>query len=49
MAEIKLDKEEKELLSSYYRGEWRSVDNLPKEIEKHKKYARQTLAKEQAR
>jgi len=30
MAKIKLDKEEKELLDSYERGEWKSVKNLKK-------------------
>ena len=46
MAKIKLDKEEKEILDSYERGEWKSVKNLKKEIEKHKGYARQTLKKD---
>jgi len=46
MAEIKLDKEEKDLLDSYERGEWKSVKNLKKEIERHKGYARQTLKKD---
>ena len=46
MAKIKLDKEEKEILDSYERGEWKSVKNLKKEIEIHKGYARQTLKKD---
>ena len=46
MAKNKLDKEEKDLLDSYERGEWRSVKNLKGEIEKHKGYARQTLKKD---
>jgi predicted DNA binding CopG/RHH family protein len=46
MAKLKLDKEEKELLDSYERGEWRSVKNLKEEIEKHRGYARQTLRKD---
>ena len=46
MAKIKLDKEEKDLLDSYERGEWRSVKNLKEEIQKHKEYARQTLKKD---
>jgi len=33
MAAIKLDKEEKDILDSYERGEWKSVKNLKKEIE----------------
>ena len=46
MAKPKLDKEEKDLLDSYERGEWKSVENLNREIEKHQKYARQTLKKD---
>jgi predicted DNA binding CopG/RHH family protein len=46
MAKIKLDKEEKDLVDSYERGEWKSVKNLKKEIEKHRGYARQTLKKD---
>ena len=32
MAKLKLDKEEKDLLESYERGEWKSVKNLQEEI-----------------
>ncbi len=46
MSKMKLDKEEKDLLDSYERGEWKSVKNLEEEIEKHKGYARQTLKKD---
>ena len=46
MAKIKLDKEEKDILESYERGEWKSVKNLKKEIERHRGYARQTLKKD---
>lgn len=46
MAKIKLDKEEKDILDSYERGEWKSVKNLDEEIEKHRGYARQTLKKD---
>ena len=46
MVKIKLDKEEKELLDSYERGEWKSVRNLKEEIEKHRGHARQTLKKD---
>jgi predicted DNA binding CopG/RHH family protein len=46
MAKLKLDKEERELLESYERGEWKSVKNLKEEIEKHRGYARQTLKKD---
>ncbi len=46
MAKMKLDKEEKDLLDSYERGEWKSAKNLKQEIERHKGYARQTLKKD---
>ena len=46
MAKLRLDKEEKDLLDSYERGEWKSVKNLKEEIEKHRGYARQTLKKD---
>ncbi|MBW2030334.1 MAG: antitoxin [Deltaproteobacteria bacterium] len=46
MARRKLDKEEKDILNSYERGEWESVKNLKQEIRKHKGYARQTLKKD---
>jgi predicted DNA binding CopG/RHH family protein len=46
MTKPKLDKEERELIESYDRGEWKSVKNLKEEIEKHRGYARQTLKKD---
>ena len=46
MATLKLEQEEKDLLDSYERGEWKSVKNLEEEIEKHRGYARQTLKKD---
>ena len=46
MAKLKLDNEEKDLLDSYERGEWKSVKNLKEEIKKHRGYARQTLKKD---
>ncbi|VBB45103.1 conserved hypothetical protein [uncultured Desulfatiglans sp.] len=46
MAKIKLDEEEKDILDSYERGEWKSVKNVDEEIEKHRRYARQTLKKD---
>jgi predicted DNA binding CopG/RHH family protein len=46
MAKRNLDKEEKDLLNSYERGEWKSVKNLKEEIYKHRVYARQTLKKD---
>jgi predicted DNA binding CopG/RHH family protein len=41
-----LDHEEQELSKSIERGEWQSVDNLQKEIEKTKKYANATFKKD---
>jgi len=46
MNEIKLDKEEEEILDSFERGEWQKVKNLKEEIEKHQGYARKTLKKD---
>jgi len=46
MAKMKLDKKEQGILDSYERGEWKSVKNLKKEIERHRGYARQTLKKD---
>jgi predicted DNA binding CopG/RHH family protein len=43
---MNLDKEEKDILDSYERGEWKSIKNLESEIEKHKKYAHHTLKKD---
>lgn len=46
MKKIKLDKEERELLKSVERGEWRSVKNLSAEIKEAEKTARATLRKD---
>ena len=46
MKKIKLDKEEKEILESFEKGEWRRVKDLEKEIGKHQRYARATLSKD---
>jgi predicted DNA binding CopG/RHH family protein len=46
MGEIKLDKEEKEILESFNRGEWKQVKNLKAEIKKHQEYAMKTLKKD---
>ncbi len=46
MNKSNLDKEEKEILDSFERGEWKSVPNVKAEIEKHRKYARKTLKKD---
>lgn len=42
-----LDKEEKELLESIERDEWKSISNLQEEIERSKKIARATIVKDQ--
>lgn len=39
-----LDPEERELLSSFKRGEWKSIKNLQKEKVRAKKIAEKTLA-----
>lgn len=46
MKKIALDKEEKNILDSYDRGEWKSVKNPKQEIKKLREYARNTLQKD---
>lgn len=46
MQKTKLDKEEQDILDSFERGEWRPVANRSREIARHKRYARNTLAKD---
>ncbi len=46
MKKIKLNKEEQELLVSVDRGEWKSVQNLKREVRRHQQYARNTLRKD---
>lgn len=46
MGKINLDKEEKEVLDSFERGEWKRVKNHKAEIKKHQEYARKTLKKD---
>lgn len=41
-----LDEEEKDILDSYDRGEWRPVKNPKAEIKKLREYARNTLQKD---
>lgn len=41
-----LNNEEKDILDSYDRGEWRPVKNLKQEINKLQEYARNTLQKD---
>ena len=45
MKKTVLDEEEKDILDSYERGEWRPVKN-PKQIKKLSEYARNTLQKD---
>jgi predicted DNA binding CopG/RHH family protein len=42
-----LESEEKELLESIERGEWRSIDNLEAEKKRYQKYAKETFKKDQ--
>jgi len=46
MSMIKLNKEEKDILDSFERGEWKQVKNVKAEIKKHQEYARNTLKKD---
>jgi len=41
-----LNNEEKDILESYERGEWRSIKNAKKGMEKLRHYARNTLQKD---
>lgn len=44
--DVKLDKEEQELLVSFEKGEWKPVKHLSQEMEKAKKTASNTLRKD---
>ena len=44
---MKFNKEEKKLIESIEKGEWESISDLQKEIEKSKEIARATLRKDQ--
>ena len=46
MQKNKLDKEERDILDSFERGEWKPVANRRQEIARHVAYARNTLAKD---
>ena len=46
MGQIKLDREEAELLDSFEAGEWRSIDGLEAEIQEYREYARATFKKD---
>ena len=43
---MKLDKNEKELLASFERGEWKSVKDLPRAKKHYREAARETLRKD---
>lgn len=45
MKNIKLDKEEKEILEAFERGEFKSVKNVEQEKRRFQQYARNTLGK----
>ena len=46
MKKPELDKEERDILESFERGEWRPVADRSREIARHVRYARNTLAKD---
>ncbi|MBI4678700.1 MAG: antitoxin [Elusimicrobia bacterium] len=46
MKKIKLTKEEKDIVASFERGEWKPVRNSRQEIARHRQYARNTLRKD---
>ena len=46
MKNMKLDQEERVILASFERGEWKPVKNLRAEIARHRGYARNTLRKD---
>ena len=43
---MKLIKEEKEILESVERGEWKRIPNFKKEAKRYQEYARETLRKD---
>ena len=46
MSKMKLDEEEKDILDSFERGEWKQVKKFKTEVKKHQEYARKTLKKD---
>ena len=46
MKKVHLSKEEKNILESYEKGEWKSAKNLKSEIRKHLAVAKSTLKKD---
>lgn len=47
MKKTKLDPEERDMLNSFDRGEWKPVADQGHEIARHVRYAKNTLAKDQ--
>jgi predicted DNA binding CopG/RHH family protein len=45
-AKNELEEEEKELLSSFEKGEWKKVRDMNKEIDRHVEYAKATHRKD---
>ena len=45
MIKMRLDKEEKEILQAYEKGEFKSIPNVRKELAKYREYAKHTLQK----
>jgi predicted DNA binding CopG/RHH family protein len=43
---LKLDKDEKEILESFEKGQWKTVTKVNNEIKKHASYAKSTLKKD---
>ena len=46
MSKMKLNKDEKDILESFDRGEWKQVEDFKAEVQKHQEYARKTLKKD---
>ncbi len=46
MRKMQLDREEQDILDSFERGEWKPVADREREIARHKRYAKNTLAKD---
>ncbi len=45
MKQVKLTKDEEDILRSYERGEWRPVKNMPAEMHRYQQMAKQSLRK----
>lgn len=46
MRKMKLDQEEQDVLDSFERGEWKPVADREREIARHVRYAKNTVAKD---